>query len=222
MSWGSILSDRESFTVDADRERADLWRSGSGGAAHLRFLLAGGHRRCSPPRAGEDGPRHAAPLGSGPLPGPVDGHLPESLRRGRCRGPGLRLAAFRHLPGDRSRGGRSREWRVHPRPPPDRADHRHPFAAEELHGAGGRAGGPGDRLAGDGPGKGARGRPDQGKAQALIRLYKSSPARKQARSRAVPLRGPPSLSFPREGRAMNRKSVKAWCDETEPPTTWKG
>ena len=21
---------------------------------------------------------------------------------------------------------------------------------------------------------------------------------------------------------MNRMSVKAWCDETEPPTTWKG
>jgi len=26
MPWASIISDRESFTVDADRERADLWR----------------------------------------------------------------------------------------------------------------------------------------------------------------------------------------------------
>jgi hypothetical protein len=26
MSWGSIISDRESFTVDANRERADVWR----------------------------------------------------------------------------------------------------------------------------------------------------------------------------------------------------
>lgn len=26
MSWGSIISARESFTVDADRERAELWR----------------------------------------------------------------------------------------------------------------------------------------------------------------------------------------------------
>jgi hypothetical protein len=27
MAWGSVSSDRESFTVDADRERAELWRA---------------------------------------------------------------------------------------------------------------------------------------------------------------------------------------------------
>src|SRR5436305_8829025 len=26
MTWGSVISDRESFTVDASRERAELWR----------------------------------------------------------------------------------------------------------------------------------------------------------------------------------------------------
>src|SRR4051794_37093307 len=26
MTWGSVISDRESFTVDTDRERAELWR----------------------------------------------------------------------------------------------------------------------------------------------------------------------------------------------------
>ena len=200
--WGTTRSDRESFTVDADRERADLWREAAAercmsvpswladtADVHLAELARTGR---------------ATPLlmASGPLPGPVDGHLPESLRRGRCRGPGARLAAVRHLPGDHPRGGRSWECRAHPRAPPHRADPRHPSPPEELHGVGGGAGGRWRSTGGSDPERVLVGAPDQEKAQALIRLYEKSPPRRDRRSKIggrFPLWGPPLLVFP--GRA---------------------
>ena len=162
MPWGSVSSDRESFTVDAGRERADLWRAAAAerstsvaswladtADAHLRELARTGRATPLLWDRGRflvrltDTSRNPSVAADVEVPGLVS--RPFGIFRGCGRGVGI--AGERH---------------AHARPPPNRADPRHPFPAEELHGAGGRAGAPGDRLAGDGPGAGARGRAGPG------------------------------------------------------------
>jgi hypothetical protein len=141
MPWGSMPVDRVSFTVDADHERAELWRE------------AAAERCMSVPSWLAD---------------TADVHLRELARTGRAtpllwdRGRFLvRLTDTSQNPAivadvevsgyvsrpfgvfrDRSGVGRSWERHPYPCPPPHPPDHRHASPAEELHGAGGGASGP--------------------------------------------------------------------------------
>lgn len=119
MAWGSIISDRVSFTVDADRERADLWREAaaercmsvpswlaSTADTHLQELARSGratplpwHPNCRFPVTMTDTTRHPEIAAELEVPGFVSGAF--GIFRGSGRGvgaPGSGEHSLAHLP----------------------------------------------------------------------------------------------------------------------------
>ena len=177
MSWGSVSSDRESFTVDADRERAELWRAAAAerstsvsswladtADAHLQELARTGRATPLPWDRGRflvrltdtsQNPSVAADV-------EVAGYVsrPFGLYRGTTRGvgaPGSGAYTLAHLPTARTIATLSLRKSCM-------------ALAAEL------AGLEIDWRETD-PEKVLVGAPDQGKAQALIRLYEKLIAR---------------------------------------------
>ena len=169
--WGTTHSDRESFTVDADRERADLWREAAAercmsvpswladtADVHLRELARSGRATPLPWHRDRflvrltDTSRSPSVAADVEVPGLIS--RPFGIFRGTARGLGA--------PGSGSHN---------PRPPPHRPDHRHALPC-------GRAAALAAELAGleidwqeTDPERVLVGAPDQEKVQALIRLY---------------------------------------------------
>jgi len=171
MAWGSASSDRESFTVDADRERAELWRAAAAerstsvsswladtADAHLRELARTGRATPLLWDRGRflvrltDTSRNPSVAADVEVPGLVS--RPFGIFRGSGRGvgaPGSGAHTLAHLPTARTIGTLSLRKSCM-------------ALAAEL------AGLEIDWQETD-PEKVLVGAPDQGKAQALIRLY---------------------------------------------------
>jgi hypothetical protein len=171
MTWASIISDRESFTVDADRERAELWRVAAAercmsvpswladtADTHLRELARTGRATPLPWHPGRflvrltDTSRSPSVAADVEVPGLIS--RPFGIFRGTARGvgaPGSGTHTLAHLPTRRTIATL-------------------PLRKSCMALAAELAGLEIDWQETD-PERVLVGAPDQGKAQALIRLY---------------------------------------------------